>query len=542
LIAAMIMVVLANDAMTFLISWEVVSLATYLLLIYEHERPQTRAAGWTYLIATHLGTALLIVFFLVVGEEHEGTLRLGRSVMHPSAPAVFLLAVIGFGTKAGLFPFHVWLPDTYANAPAHVTAVFTGAASKLGIYGLIRGLTYVTPYDTVPPVWCGTLLIALGCVSGLFGIVFALPQRDLRRVLAYSSIENLSLITLGVGLGTLGWSTGADAFALLGFGGAILHVWNHAFFKSGLFLVTGAVERATGTSDLTRLGGLLQRLPRTGVLAAILVLGITALPPLNGFCSELVLYTAALAGLRAADPGTSLPSLAALAVLVAISGLAAVVFANVFGTTFLGQSRSAAAAEATEAPRGLRVPITILVVLCVVLALAAGPLLRQVAAMLSGPLGLSPWNSGIDETRDMLGHVALAGGGLAAMVLLLAGLRWWLLRAREVKTAGTWDCGYAEPTARMQYTAASFVEPATTLLNPLLRARDEVKKPEGLFPTTASYASGATISIRDELYGRAFTWIAVNLGRLRRLQHGHVHLYVLYVALTLLALLFWRLS
>jgi NADH:ubiquinone oxidoreductase subunit 5 (subunit L)/multisubunit Na+/H+ antiporter MnhA subunit len=381
-------------------------------------------------------------------------------------------------------------------------------------------------------------LVVLGCASGLFGITFALPQRDLKRLLAYSSIENVGIITIGLGLGTIGWSVASPALALLGYGGAILHVWNHACMKSGLFFVAGAVAHSTGTRDLEKMGGLLARMPKTGALASVLVVAIVGLPPLNGFVSELVLYMASVSGIRLTDPGAFLPSLAAFGALAGIGGLSAFVFAKAFGIAFLGVPRSEQAHGAHES-RSLLVPILIAVALSFLLAALGALVMTMMTRVLGRELGLS---AALDSQRHALTTVALAGFALIGLSAILLLVRRALLRRREVRTAVTWDCGYAEPTARMQYTAASFAEPATTLLQPVLRMNDEVRTPQGIFPASASYVTGPTILLRDAVYGRAFAWIASGLGRLRRLQHGHVHLYVLYVALTLLALLVWRLA
>lgn len=544
LIASLVVVLIAEGTITFLVAWEVLSIASYFLITYRHDQVEARSAGWTYLIASHIGTAFLVVFLLLASHDSQGTLLLIPGPGDTAKPAaLFLLALIGFGTKAGLFPLHVWLPEAYPAAPSHVSAFMSAAVTEVGLYGILRAIRMLVPVEQLPPLWWGIALVGVGCVSGLWGILFALPQRDLKRLLAYSSIEHIGIIAIGLGLGTLGWSMNAPSFAALSFGGAMLHLWNHAVFKGGLFMAAGAISHGTGSRDLERLGGLAKQMPKIGRYVLVLVLALVALPPLNGFAGELVLYLAALGGLRAQDPAAWLPAFAALGSLVAIGGFAAIAFAKAYGIAFLGASRSAEAAAATEPTRGIRGPILVTVWLCLGLGLASPWLFPALGRLVTErALGLYGGSVALAEAADVLRWVTFAGGALMLLLAVLVLVRRALLRGRDVRTGPTWGCGYAAPTARMQYTGASFVEPATTLFQPLLRVRREVVAPQGIFPREASLQSGSTILVRDALYGRAFTWIGQNLGRLRRLQHGNVHLYVLYVGLTLLALLIWRLS
>jgi hydrogenase-4 component B len=279
LVVSMALVMVAKNGVLFLVAWEVMALASFFLVTFDHETTSARDAGWTYLIATHLGTAFLLAMFVLLGGatgslDFDGFERVAGLAPELVGP-LFLLAVIGFGTKAGFIPLHVWLPEAHPAAPSHVSAVMSGVMIKTGIYGLVRLLILLGP----PPVWWGWLLIGIGVTSGVLGVLLALAQHDLKRLLAYHSVENIGIITLGLGLGTLGVASGMPALAVLGFGGGLLHVVNHALFKGLLFLGAGAVLHGAGTGEIDHLGGLQRRMPWTGACFLVGAAAISGLPP-----------------------------------------------------------------------------------------------------------------------------------------------------------------------------------------------------------------------------------------------------------------------
>ena len=280
LVVGMVVTVIAHDGLLFLLAWELMALASFLLVMTEGERPEVRRGGWLYLVATPLGSACLVAMFATAGQR-AGSLSFAAlatpGALAPGAP-LFILALIGFGTKAGFVPLHVWLPEAHPAAPSHVSALMSGVMIKTGIYGLLRFLTFLG----APPAWWGFTLLVIGLGSGLLGILFALAQHDLKRLLAYSSVENVGVLTMGLGLGLLGVTAGSPVVALLGVAGALLHLVNHALFKGLLFLGAGAVLHATGTRELERLGGLARRMPQTALAFAVGAAAIAGLPPLNG--------------------------------------------------------------------------------------------------------------------------------------------------------------------------------------------------------------------------------------------------------------------
>ena len=321
------------------------SLASFFLVTFEYEKPMVRQAGWIYLIATHIGTAFLIVFFILLGRQ-AGSLDFDKVSAIPSSLAniMFLLAVVGFGTKAGFMPFHVWLPYAHPAAPSHVSAVMSGVMIKTGIYGLVRALTLLG----MPPAWWCWVLIGIGAVSGVLGVLFALAQHDLKRLLAYHSVENIGIITIGLGVGLLGINTNSPTLAILGFGGGLLHVINHAVFKGLLFLGAGSVLHSSETGHIDLLGGLIKRMPVTAFTFLIGSIAISGLPPLNGFISEFLIYLGIFKNGISARFASIIPALVVIGSLALIGGLALACFTKAFGVIFLGEPRSNHAKEAHE--------------------------------------------------------------------------------------------------------------------------------------------------------------------------------------------------
>jgi hydrogenase-4 component B len=336
LAGAMALVVLARDGLLFLIAWEVMALAAYFAATAEDDKPEVRRAGWIYLVATHVGTLCLFAMFSL-WRASTGSLGLASATALPAATAsaLFLLALVGFGFKAGLMPLHVWLPGAHANAPSHVSAVMSGVMLKMGVYGLVR-MTLLLPAG---PSWWGYTVLAMGAVSSVAGIAFAIGQRDLKRLLAYSSIENIGIVAMGLGLALLGRTEGRPVWVLLGLSGALLHVWNHSLFKSLLFLNAGAVIHAVETREIDRMGGLAKRMPKAAALFAVGAAAICALPPLNGFAGEWLLYNGLFTALGL-GPGPSLPAAAVAVAALAMTGaLAVACFVKLFATVYLGEAR-----------------------------------------------------------------------------------------------------------------------------------------------------------------------------------------------------------
>ncbi len=531
--AGMVLVLVARDGAMFLLAWEVMALSAFFLVSTEDHKPEARRAGWVYFVATHVGTLTLFAMFALM-RQVTGSFALDPIDAARVSPSmintVFVLALVAFGLKAGLMPLHVWLPGAHANAPSHVSAVLSGVMLKMGIYGLVR-LTGLLP---LPPVWWGATLLALGVVSAVVGLAFAVGQSDLKRLLAYSSIENVGIITIGLGLALVGRALGQPAWAALGLGGAILHAWNHCLFKPLLFFGAGAVVHATGTRRIDQLGGLARRMPRTAAMFLVGAVAICALPPMNGFASELLVYLG-LFGTLGGRGEVQWPAAAAAIPALGLAGaLAAVAFAKLFGAVFLGEARTDAASHSHEPPRTMLVPMAVLAVVCAGIGIfpaAAAPLIdRAVAAWWVGVGSEAPPILSVSPLRW------LPLTGLAA--LGLSGAGFWMLRRAMAGASrpGTWDCGYAAPGPRMQYTGSSFGQSLVGLFSWALWPRVRGTKVRGLFPAFGRFRSEVPDGVLDRAVLPLVRAAAHAMRRARLLQQGQIQVYVLYILATVLVL------
>jgi formate hydrogenlyase subunit 3/multisubunit Na+/H+ antiporter MnhD subunit len=545
LVAAIALVLTARNALLFLVAWEVMALASFFLVVHEHGEAEVRRAGRVYLIATHLGTAFLTAFMLLMARS-AGSLEFadwrhaGAGLPAAASAVLFACALIGFGTKAGFMPLHVWLPEAHPAAPSHVSAVMSAVMIKTGLYGLLRLLPCLGP----PAAWWGWVFVGVGLSSGVLGIVFALAQRDLKRLLAYSSVENVGIVALGIGVGLLGLHHERPLVAVLGFAGALLHIVNHALFKALLFLGAGAACQAAHTRQLDALGGLLRRMPVTGPCVLIGATAICGLPPLNGFPGEFLIYAAGFLGLQTAGPSGAALLLAVVAGLAMIGGLALACFAKLFGIVFLGEPRVTGADGSREVDRPMRVALVVLAACCGGLGVALPAMLAALRPAVAAVTGLAPGRVA-ELTAPFLpachGVAAMAGLVVAAALALVL-LRRRLLAGREVRQAVTWDCGYARPTARMQYTASSFAQPLVDLFSLVLRSRRTSHMAPGLFPASASLETETRDVFSERVYTPGFRLVDRWTSLLKWLQSGRVQLYILYIVIVLMGLLFWTLG
>ncbi|WP_432821941.1 proton-conducting transporter transmembrane domain-containing protein [Trichloromonas sp.] len=532
---ALTLVLTASNGILFLVSWEIMALTGFFLITTDDRGLEIRRAGFIYLACTHAGTLALLALFALLGQ-FSGSFDFPPvgSLPDAAAPAtaIFLLALFGFGLKAGLMPLHIWLPGAHAAAPSQVSALLSGVMIKTGIYGLIR----VTGFFDIPPIWWGWTILALGAISGVMGVAFAIAQHDIKRLLAYHSVENIGIIALGLGTALLGKSCGQPLLTTLGLAGALLHVINHGLFKSLLFLGAGSLIHATGSREIDHYGGLLQRQPLTGLCFLGGAVAICGLPPLNGFVSEWFIYLGLFKSLGHDAPALRLAVFAA-PVLALIGGLALACFVKVFGAAFLGSPRTPAAASAHEAPASMLLPMAVLLACCALIGLfpaAAVPLLDRALAAWSAETGPLP------SLSTAVAPVAGISGAALALALLLGTLALWISRRKTTQTPHlpTWGCGYAFPAARMQYTASSFAEMLVGLLRWGLRPERHGGRVEELLAKPAELATHTPDTVLDRgvvpacrFAIRICTWLRA------RVQNGHTGCYLLYVALVLGALL-----
>jgi formate hydrogenlyase subunit 3/multisubunit Na+/H+ antiporter MnhD subunit len=536
---AMTLVCVAANAILFLVAWEVMALSGFVLVLTEHERPDVQRAAFVYLAAAHVGNLALFALFAVLGRmagsfEFAAMAHLDGAA--PLAAWAFGLAALGFGLKAGLVPLHFWLPGAHAAAPSHVSALMSGVLLKTGIYGLLR----VTGFFASPPLAWGGWLLAAGVVSGVLGVAFALAQHDVKRLLAYHSVENVGIIAMGMGLALMGRSLHQPALVALGFGGAVLHVVNHATFKGLLFLGAGAVHHATGTRELDRLGGLRRTMPWTAALFLVGAAAISGLPPLNGFASEWLVYLAAFRSLELRPTTTASLAVLAAPALALVGGLAAACFAKVVGTVFLGQPRSPDAERGHEPPRAMLAPMVALAAICAVIGLAPAPwipALARAAAAWSG-LPLEALARPAAEATASGWRVSLVALLLLALVALLAAWRRGRLPAPQ-PTAATWGCGYDAPTPRMQYTGSSFAELLVLRFRWVFFPKKRVAPPVGPFPRHASFDSHMPDTVLDGAIIPSLRHGSALADRLRARVGSRVQSKILMLLFGVVGLLLW---
>lgn len=548
-------VFLADNVFLFLFAWELMALTAYLLVSYEHEHEEARNAGVLYFVMSHIGTAALILGFLLLYAE-SGSLgfdsfhALGESMPAGQRSAVFLLFLFGFGVKAGMVPVHIWLPTAHPVAPSNVSALLSGVLIKTGIYGMTR---VFFDFMGLPPTWWGATVLTIGTVSAVLGVLFALMEHDLKRLLAYHSLENIGIIMIGLGAALMFLHSGHAVLASLALIAALYHTINHASFKALLFLGAGAVLHATHTRNMEELGGLAKRMRWTALFFLVGAVAISALPPLNGFVSEWLTYQALLQGFGTTTSLVRLMFPLSGAMLALTGALAAACFVKAFGITFLAQPRSGHAREAHEAPFSMLLGQGILTAACVFLGLFPtvflklfDPLTRQLAGLeMSSRLTLA---DGLVLSGGAANGGSVSTLGLAAMLLCLLPVPvvLWAVFARGTKTriGPTWDCGLRGLTPKMEYTATGFSKPLRMIFKALFRPHREVQREYDFSPyfaTTLRFESHVEELFQTRIY-RPMKWLVWKASRrLRALQAGSLHAYLIYIFVTLVALLLFAL-
>ncbi|PIW29235.1 MAG: hydrogenase 4 subunit B [Rhodobacterales bacterium CG15_BIG_FIL_POST_REV_8_21_14_020_59_13] len=543
-LGAMTLVLLAADAFTFLLSWEIMSLLSWALVLTNHRADETRSAGYLYLVMAGFGTmVLLLAFGLMAGAEGGYDFAAMREVERSPLLAALVLALmmVGAGSKAGLLPLHVWLPAAHPAAPSHVSALMSGVMTKVALYGFIRVV-----FDLLGPVewWMSVPVIVTGAMTAVMGILFANVDSDSKRVLAYSTIENIGVIFVALGLALAFRSNGMEALAALALMAGLIHAMNHMLFKSLLFMAAGAVLNATGRRDLDGLGGLIHRMPKTAVLALIGVTAIAALPPLNGFVSEWLLFQAVLQSPKLSQPGLQFLVPAAGGLLALAAALAAACFVRFYGVIFLGRPRTDAAREAVETDRWSLTAMGGLAGLCIMAGVLPGGLIDLVAPatemLLAARLPAQANNDWftlvpVAEVRSsysgflVLLFIAISGGASAWLVHRFA--------SRKLRRAPAWDCGFPNADPVTQYGAGSFAQPIRRVMALMLDANETVVMPPPGDMTPARH----TIRTKDLAWSRIYVPLiaAINTAatRLNALQFLTIRRYLSLVFGALILLL-----
>ncbi len=533
LLISMALVATADNIISFALVWELMSLSSFFLVMYEYQREATRRAGYLYLVFAQAGAMLIFAGFSVA-YSHTGSFAFDQFARMPSGAKlmVFFLAFIGFGSKAGIFPFHIWLPHAHPAAPSHISAVMSGVMIKMGIYGIIRLYSLLQVNDLI----FGRTVLIFGIVSGVLGVVYALGKHDIKKLLAYHSVENIGIILIGAGIGMVGIAAGKPVMAGFGFAGCLLHVLNHSIFKSLLFMGSGAVLQKTKSRHIDRMGGLMKRMPVTGATFLAGSISISGLPPFNGFISEFLIYFAAFRGLDLKG-STFLLMMLAIISLAVIGGLAAACFSKVVGIVFLGEPRSENASAAVECGWTMLLPMTVLALSCLMIGIFPHAFVNLAFLGLRDMHGFST----VDPTviAGLSSNLALAARlflGLLATTMLL---RMILYRRKQIDSGPTWGCGFTRPTARMQYTGASYAMSIVDFFRPFVRVNTGYGGIGKIFPQEAAYESRvddvAEISLNQGVIGP----LLKVLGKMRWIQHGNIQLYIGYIILTIVVLLFF---
>ncbi len=534
------LLLLARNSVFFLVGWEIMAVAAYFLIVVEDKEKNARQAGWIYWVSAHLGLAALMVMFLLMrnllGTFDWSVLPLDSTVDFRCS-ALFLLALFGFGFKAGLMPFHFWLPRAHSSAPSHVSGIMSGVMLNMGIYGIIRVLGYLSH----PPLWWGVLMMGMGILSGVLGILLAVGESDLKRMLAYSSIENIGIIFMGLGLASIGRSSGNGLLLQLGMMAALFHLLNHSLFKTALFYCSGSVLHACHTRRMDHLGGLITIFPLTGLAFVLASCAACGLPPLNGFIGEWILYQ----GLFHLSAGGSLfhALLGTLAIggLALIGALSVVCFVRAFGTLFLGSPRFSLNPHDQEKKGFMILSLSLLLGACLGLSFLPGRILSMLGkAMETWETGTVPSSL---ETLVPLG--ILAQVNLSLFVVLGAGIGWLALKKKKTlneqpQVLETWSCGYIDPTSpRLQYTASSFGEILSGVYRWAIPFRIHLPNVKGPLPGKSWFATLPFDRILGGILIPSIRTWGDRISVLLKLQQGRTSIYLLYIVVIFLVALCW---
>ena len=545
-LGSMCLVTCADNAGTFLFGWEVMALASYLLVISDLEQPDASAAGLWYVAMMHAGFLALLAAFITLAQggswEFPVLHNAGATLTPTARNAVFLLMAAAFGSKAGLVPLHVWLPRAHPAAPSHVSALMSAAMVNLGVYGMARLV-----FDLLPPgpPWWGGLLLAVGVVTALTGVLYSVAETHLKRVLAYSTVENLGLVFIGLGFAVLMRGYGYGPLASMGLVAALLHTLNHAAFKSLLFLAAGSVVHGTNSVSMEAFGGLIKRMPATAVLSLVGTLALAGLPPLNGFPSEWLTFQLLVAGAQRAAPALAILLPLALAGVALVAGLAALSGVRLFGITFLALPRSAGAQHAHESGWIMLSAMAIPAASCLVLGILPAsviPQLSRIASDLGQPAG--PLAAGFALSvplvasrmwAAMIALLVVSAGVTAALVVRFAG------RPRRVRMGAAWNCGRIVQSARSEYTAAAFAEPLKRVFTGFYRPAQEVTV--DVHPVSPYFVRAIRLRadlapwMEQTLYAPLLNLTQLASSRMQRFHSGSIHVYLALLPGALLMLL-----
>jgi len=538
--AALISLCAIQNSIAFLVAWEIMALSAFLCVIFEHEKVTTVKAGINYLIQSHVSILFLMIGFIwVASKTGSYDFNAIRSYSLASSDAtsmiLFLFFFIGFAIKAGFVPFHTWLPYAHPAAPAHISGIMSGVMIKIGIFGLLRMILLIhLDYTAI-----GRFILVFSLISGLYGVMLAILQHNLKKLLAYHSIENIGIIGIGIGLGCIGLGTNNPILCSLGFAGALLHTLNHSLFKSLLFFTAGNVYQATHTLDIEKLGGLVKKMPHTSILFLIAALAICGLPPFNGFISEFIIYSGLFGAIHDAQMVSLFAIIFTITGLALIGGLALMCFTKAFGVVFLGSPRHTIHHEVKEVSSYQLLPLYVIAALITFIGLFPQIFLDLLFTPVQQFTNLHqlPFTSFQGKGIEVMLSISKANWILLAVVASLWGIRRLVLRKRTIILSPTWGCGYTAPTAKIQYTASSFVMTYTKLFGALFLIHRKEKEVEGIFPAEAHLETHPYDIIEQGLIDYPIRKFKEFLSLFLFFQNGKLQFYILYGILFIISVI-----
>lgn len=541
--ASLTCICVVQNSIVFLFAWEVMALASFLLIIFEHHKQVTLKAGINFLIQSHICIVMLYIGFIWVAShmnsyDFKSISTFSATFSSSINLALFLCFFIGFAIKAGFTPFHTWLPHAHPAAPAHISGVMSGVIIKIGIYGILRMLLLIKTDYTV----LGFIILTISVISGLYGVMLAIVQHNLKKLLAYHSIENIGIIGIGIGLGTIGIGTSNSLLTFLGFGGGLLHVLNHSLFKSLLFYGAGNVYQATHTMNIEHLGGLVKKMPHTTVLFLISALAICGLPPFNGFVSEFLIYSGLFKGLENTPLFYLIGILFSIFGLVLIGGLAMLCFTKAFAAVFLGNPRHHFHHSPTEANKGKLIPMYLITALIISIGIFPNFFLQ----LLSEPIKLFsakiPDFSSINNASSTIAtqtmeYISWTVIGFILLSVFVFYIRKKITAKRSFAIASTWGCAYVGDTSKMQYTASSFIHTYRKLAEPLLSIHKKEREINSIFPKEGWHETHPQDKLEEWFIKFPLKRLKFFFGKFRFLQNGNPQFYVLYGVIFIILIL-----
>ena len=542
LVISMMFVVMSSGGFSFLFAWELMTIASFILILFEADRQEVRRAALNYLVMMHIGFMFLVVGFVLLsnatGSANFEAITLYFKEFNPLP--LFIIFFIGFGMKSGIFPMHIWLPEAHPAAPSHVSAIMSGVMIKTGIYGIIR-LMQAIDHDIELLYTIGLIILLSGIVTGLWGVILAAMQNDIKRLLAYSSIENIGVILIGLGVAAVGHAAGSNLIGMCGMCGALLHTLNHSLFKTMLFFGAGNVYSKMHTTTMNQMGGLAKQMPITAIMMMLATVAICALPPLNGFVSELLIYIGMFNGVS--DGHELLYSVAAIIALSLIGGIVVLAFTKLYGMVFLGSPRSTHVAESSEVDNYRIVAMAIPATFMLVIGLFPQFIIRPIATVAGAVTG-GDNSIAIDHFEPTLQSLSLAGWALLILVSLLFTMKYRAYKRRKTTMGPTWGCGFTATNTRMQYTGESYSEGLESILAKATTKEHidgrTIDKGE-IFPTKHSYNIEHKDKV-DSLLGRWWVKLMHNINAyVMRLRTGRVNNYITFALVFLIAVLVFTL-